>query len=302
MTNLSAQLRADLDRYFYINRLKIAKKLVSKQDDTVKYLYALQDGEMVETVLMRYQYGHSLCISSQVGCRMGCQFCASTKAGFVRNLSASEMLDQFYQSERESGRRVSNIVLMGIGEPLDNYEELIRFLELITHPEGRNIGYRHITISTCGLVPRIYDLADYARPITLSVSLHAPNDGLRSMTMPINKKYPIHEVLEACRYYVDRTGRRITFEYALISGRNDGVEHAKQLAEQLRSLLCHVNVIPINPIEEQTFRPADSKAVRRFLTILQQEGVSATVRRTLGQDIQAACGQLRRNQTTILSN
>ncbi|WP_286165422.1 MULTISPECIES: 23S rRNA (adenine(2503)-C(2))-methyltransferase RlmN [Clostridiaceae] len=295
MTNLSAQLREELSAEFYLNCLKIKKKLVSRIDDTVKYLYELQDGECVESVFMKYQYGNSICISTQVGCRMGCSFCASTKAGFVRCLTPSEMLEQVYRTEQDTGQKISNIVLMGIGEPLDNFENVMAFLELISHPSGRNLGQRHITLSTCGLVPRIYELADRKLQITLSISLHAPNNTMRSKTMPVNLKYPIEELLEACCYYIQQTNRRISFEYALIKGVNDREQDANELAARLKPLLCHVNLIPVNEIKERDYQASKKQNVIRFSRLLEQSGINVTVRRTLGQDINAACGQLRRD-------
>lgn len=296
MTNLSVQLREQLGKFFYINTIKIRKKLVSQLDDTVKYLYELRDGEFVETVLMRYHHGNSICISTQVGCRMGCSFCASTKAGFVRHLAPSEMLEQIYAAERDTGEKISNVVLMGIGEPLDNFDNVMAFLEIISHSEGRNLGLRHVTISTCGLVDRINELAQREMQITLSISLHAPNDALRSQTMPVNKRYPVSELLAACRAYAEKTGRRISFEYALIDGVNDSPAHAKELASRIRGMLCHVNLIPVNQIRERDFASSSQQNVRRFAQVLEDCGINATVRRTLGQDINAACGQLRRDE------
>lgn len=296
MTNLSIQFREQLGKNFYINEIKIRKKLVSQLDDTVKYLYELRDGEFVETVVMRYHHGNSICVSTQVGCRMGCSFCASTKAGFVRHLTPSEILGQIYTAERDLGEKISNVVLMGIGEPLDNFDNVLTFLELLSHPEGRNLGMRHVTLSTCGLVDQIYRLAEKNLQITLSISLHAPNDGLRSQTMPVNRRYPIDELLAACRAYADRTGRRISFEYALIDGFNDSPAHAKELASRIRGMLCHVNLIPVNRIEERDYASSSQQNVKRFVQVLESSGINATVRRTLGQDINAACGQLRRDE------
>ena len=296
MTNLSIQFREQLGKNFYINEIKIRKKLVSQLDDTVKYLYQLRDREFVETVVMRYHHGNSICVSTQVGCRMGCSFCASTKAGFVRHLTPSEILGQIYTAERDLGEKISNVVLMGIGEPLDNFDNVLTFLELLSNPEGRNLGMRHVTISTCGLVDQIYRLAEKNLQITLSISLHAPNDRLRSQTMPINRRYPIDELLAACRAYADRTGRRVSFEYALIDGLNDSSAHAKELASRIRGMLCHVNLIPVNRIEERNYASSSQQNVRRFVQVLESYGINATVRRTLGQDINAACGQLRRDE------
>ncbi len=291
MTNLSAQLREKLDKFFWLNSLKIQKRLVSDIDNTVKYLYGLSDGEKVETVLMEYKHGNSICISTQVGCKMGCKFCASTKAGFVRNLEPSEMLLQIYESERDSGRKINHVVLMGIGEPLDNYDNVVRFLSLISSKDDMSL--RHVSVSTCGLVDRIYDLAKLKLGITLSVSLHAPTDELRSSIMPINKRYSIDELMKACRYYFDTTGRRISYEFALIDGVNDNRQTADALLDLLKGQNCHVNLIPVNEIKEGVFRRSIS--VERFQKMLIDGGLNATVRRTLGADISAACGQLRRD-------
>ena len=296
MTNISAKFQQLLDSRFYINSLKIAKKLVSQIDNTVKYLYELRDGEFVECVLMDYHHGTSICISSQVGCKMGCTFCASTIAGFVRNLSPSEMLDQIYTSSRDSGRKISSVVMMGIGEPLDNYDNVLRFLKLVSDENGLNLSLRHLSLSTCGLVERIYQLADLKLGLTLSISLHAPNDEIRSKTMPINRKYSIDELLTACRYYTDVTRRRISFEYALIRGVNDSEKDARELSTKLRGMLCHVNLIPVNRVEETDYHASTQSNVLRFQRLLLSLGINTTVRRTLGADINAACGQLRRNR------
>ena len=291
MTNLSAQLREKLDDIFWINSLKIQKRLVSNIDNTVKYLYGLSDGEKVETVVMEYKHGNSICISTQVGCKMQCKFCASTKAGFVRNLLPGEMLQQIYTSERDSGRRINHVVLMGIGEPLDNYDNVVKFLRILSEKE--DISLRHVSVSTCGLVNRIYELADLKLGITLSVSLHAPTNKLRSSVMPVNDRYPIEELMKACRYYFDTTGRRISYEFALIDGVNDNRESADALIKLLRGQNCHVNLIPVNEIKEGVFRRSES--VEKFKQMLIDGGLNATVRRTLGADISAACGQLRRD-------
>ena len=291
MTNLSAQLREKLDDIFWINSLKIQKRLVSNIDNTVKYLYGLSDGEKVETVVMEYKHGNSICISTQVGCKMQCKFCASTKAGFVRNLLPGEMLQQIYTSERDSGRRINHVVLMGIGEPLDNYDNVVKFLRIFSEKEEMSL--RHVSVSTCGLVNRIYELADLKLGITLSVSLHAPTNKLRSSVMPVNDRYPIEELMKACRYYFDTTGRRISYEFALIDGVNDNKESADALIKLLRGQNCHVNLIPVNEIKEGIFRRSES--VEKFKQMLIDGGLNATVRRTLGADISAACGQLRRD-------
>lgn len=291
MTNLSAQLREKLDDIFWINSLKIQKRLVSNIDNTVKYLYGLSDGEKVETVVMEYKHGNSICISTQVGCKMQCKFCASTKAGFVRNLLPGEMLQQIYTSERDSIRRINHVVLMGIGEPLDNYDNVVKFLRILSEKEDMSL--RHVSVSTCGLVNRIYELADLKLGITLSVSLHAPTNKLRSSVMPVNDRYPIEELMKACRYYFDTTRRRISYEFALIDGVNDNRESADALIKLLKGQNCHVNLIPVNEIKEGVFRRSES--VEKFKQMLIDGGLNATVRRTLGADISAACGQLRRD-------
>ncbi|MBP3921759.1 MAG: 23S rRNA (adenine(2503)-C(2))-methyltransferase RlmN [Ruminiclostridium sp.] len=291
MTNLSAQLREKLEKFFWLNSLKIKKRLVSDIDNTVKYLYGLYDGENVESVLMEYKHGNSICISTQVGCKMGCKFCASTKAGFVRNLEPSEMLLQIYESERDSGKKINHIVLMGIGEPLDNYDNVIKFLQLISSKEDMSL--RHVSLSTCGLVDRIYDLAKLKLGVTLSISLHAPTDRLRSEIMPINNKYNISELMKACKAYFKETGRRISYEFSLIDGVNDNKETADALIRLLKGQNCHVNLIPVNEIKEGIFKRSSS--VEKFRQMLCDGGLNATVRRTLGADISAACGQLRRD-------
>lgn len=296
MTNISTKLQRQLSDEFYINSLNIAKKLVSHLDDTVKYLYELRDGEFIESVLMHYHHGYSVCISTQVGCKMGCSFCASTIAGFVRHLTPSEILDQIYAVQKDSGQQISNVVLMGIGEPLDNYDNVVKFLRLLSCPEGVNLSLRHVSLSTCGIVDRIYQLAELRLGLTLSVSLHAPNDRLRSETMPVNRRYPLDSLLQACRHYADVTHRRISFEYALIQGVNDSEQCARELVSRLRGMLCHVNLIPVNQVNERSYRASDKAFIYNFQKILTDSGVNATVRRTLGADINAACGQLRRSQ------
>ncbi|MBE6879531.1 MAG: 23S rRNA (adenine(2503)-C(2))-methyltransferase RlmN [Ruminococcaceae bacterium] len=291
MSNLSAQLKEKLEKFFWINSLKIKKRLVSDIDNTVKYLYGLCDGENVESVVMEYKHGNSICISTQVGCKMGCKFCASTKAGFVRNLEPSEMLLQIYESERDSGKKINHIVLMGIGEPLDNYDNVIKFLQLISSKDDMSL--RHVSLSTCGLVDRIYDLAKLKLGVTLSISLHAPTDKLRSEIMPINNKYNISELMTACKDYFKETGRRISYEFSLIDGVNDNRETADALIKLLKGQNCHVNLIPVNEIKEGTFKRSNS--VEKFRQMLCDGGLNATVRRTLGADISAACGQLRRD-------
>ncbi len=294
MTNLSKSLRDKLDAAYYITVPQVVRKQQSQKDGTIKYLWRLRDGNCVETVLMRYHHGNSVCISSEVGCAMGCAFCASTKGGLVRRLTPSEMVDQVLFASLDSGLEISNIVLMGIGEPLDNYDTVLRFLELINSPDGMNIGMRHISLSTCGLVNRIQQLAEEKLQLTLSVSLHAPTDEIRSSIMPVNRKYPVDTLLEACRDYFRKTGRRISFEYAMIRDVNDSKETAKLLAKKLEGIAAHVNLIPLNDIEESPLKPSTRKTVLEFQQILEQSGIPATVRRTLGSDIDASCGQLRR--------
>lgn len=294
MMNIPKSLREKLRAEYYITVPTVARKQVSKLDGTIKYLWELQDGNCIETVLMSYHHGNTVCISSQVGCRMGCKFCASTLAGKVRDLTPSEMLDQVLFTQLDSGREISNIVLMGIGEPLDNFDNVMRFLELVNSPEGMNISMRHISLSTCGLVPKIDELAKRKLQLTLSVSLHAPNDEVRDRIMPVNKAYPSEELLAACRRYYQATSRRISFEYAMIDGVNDRPEDAKELLRRLKGLPAHFNLIPLNHVEESPLKPSTRAAVAAFQKTLEDGGVTATVRRTLGGDIDASCGQLRR--------
>ena len=293
MTNLSAQLREKLQQQFCLKSLFICKSLESKTDNTVKYLYELDDGNHIESVLMEYNHGNTICVSTQVGCKMGCRFCASTIAGFKRNLTASEILLQIYNAEKDSGRHISGVVLMGIGEPLDNYDNVVSFLNLISCPEGANISLRHVSISTCGLVPKIRELAELKLGLTLSISLHAADDTTRSEIMPVNDKFNISQLLDACHDYFKTTGRRLSFEYALIDGHNDSFDDAKKLADLLKGFICHVNIIPVNKIKERDYK-SDRKSAYRFQEYLDRLGINATVRRTLGADIDAACGQLRR--------
>ena len=297
MTNLPKDLRDVLKEKFPICPPKVVRKQESQIDGTIKYLWELSDGNCVETVLMRYHYGNSVCISTEVGCRMGCAFCASTLGGLVRKLEPYEMLDQVLFTQVESGLPISHIVLMGIGEPLDNFDNVIRFLELVNSADGMNISMRHISLSTCGLVPGIDKLAQEKLQITLSVSLHAPTDEIRNTIMPVNKAYPSEELLQACRRYYDITGRRISFEYAMINGVNDSPEAAKTLLKRLKGLPAHMNLIPLNHVEESPLKPSNKKAVQQFQEILEKGGIPATVRRTLGSDIDASCGQLRRKYT-----
>ncbi len=295
MTNLSKTFREKLADVSFLANTEIKRKLVSEIDGTVKYLFELFDGEFIETVLMKYNHGYTVCISTQVGCRMGCTFCASGRNGLKRSLTASEMISQITTVQRDNNIRVSNIVMMGIGEPLDNFDNTIKFLKLVSSENGLNIGLRHISLSTSGVVPAIYKLAEYNLPITLSISLHAPNDQIRSRTMPVNKKWNVDSLLKACKDYQNVTTRRISFEYALISGVNDSPMCAQELAKRLKGIMCHVNLIPANPVNETDFKKPDIKSINRFKEQLEKCGVNATVRRTLGADINASCGQLRRN-------
>ncbi len=294
MTNLPQKLRAELAQMYPIVAPEVVRKQESARDGTIKYLWRLADGNCVETVLMRYHYGNTVCISTEVGCAMGCAFCASTLGGLVRRLEPYEMLDQVLFTQVDSGLPVSHIVLMGIGEPLDNFDNVLRFLELVNSPEGMNISMRHISLSTCGLVPKIDALAEKKLQISLAISLHGPNDAVRGQIMPVNKAYPMDVLLAACRRYYEATSRRIHFEYAMIDGVNDSEAAAKELLRRLRGLPAHVNLIPLNHVEESPLKPSSRKAVARFQQILEDGGVTATVRRTLGGDIDASCGQLRR--------
>ena len=294
MTNLPKTLRDILAERYPLCIPQVVRKQESQRDGTIKYLWQLSDGNCVETVLMRYHYGNTVCISTEVGCRMGCAFCASTLGGLVRKLEPFEMLDQVLFTQVDSGQPISHIVLMGIGEPLDNYDNVMRFLELVNSPEGMNISMRHISLSTCGLVPMIDKLAEKKLQLTLSVSLHAPNDTIRNTIMPVNRAYPTEELLAACRRYYEKTSRRISFEYAMIDGVNDTPEAAKELIRRLKGLPAHFNLIPLNHVEESPLKPSTKQAVARFQKQLEDAGIPATVRRTLGGDIDASCGQLRR--------
>lgn len=293
MTNISKDMRAKLSEVFTFDNCKINTKLVSNIDDTVKYLFEFPDGEYVESVVMKYKYGYSICISTQVGCKMGCTFCASAIGGFVRQLSTGEMLAEIYTAQNDLNIKINHLVLMGTGEPLDNYENVMKMLELITDEKGQNMSMRHISLSTCGVVPKVYDLADKKLGLTLSVSLHAPNNMIRSKSMPINHKYDIEELLKACKYYADTTNRRISFEYAMIKGFNDSDECAFELAKRLKGILCHVNLIPVNNVRETEYIKSTVERQKKFIDILASRGITATVRRTLGSDINASCGQLR---------
>lgn len=293
MSNLPKSLREELNEKFPLHNCEIARKQVSKLDNTVKYLFKLHDGDFIESVVMKYKYGFTICVSSQVGCKMGCAFCASTLGGFKRSLLPGEILSQLYCAQRDLGERISHIVLMGMGEPLDNYDNVMRFLALVTDEKGVNISMRNISLSTCGIVPKIEDLLKKHLQLTLSISLHAPSDELRSKIMPVNKRYPVDELLNICRKYVNETSRRISFEYSMLSGVNDSDECARLLASKLRGMLCHVNLIPVNEVAESPFKPSSPERIEKFVEILGKSGINATVRRKLGSDIDASCGQLR---------
>ena len=297
MTNLPKNLRDTLAEKYPINAPKVVRKQESSRDGTIKYLWELSDGNCVETVLMRYHYGNTVCISTEVGCAMGCAFCASTIGGLVRRLEPFEMLDEVLFTQLDSGLPISRIVLMGIGEPLDNFDNVLKFLELVNSPDGMNISMRHISLSTCGLVPKIDALAERKLQISLAISLHGPSNEIRGKIMPVNRAYPMEQLLEACRRYFDATGRRIHFEYAMIDGVNDTPDHAKELLRKLRGLPAHFNLIPLNHVEESPLKPSSKAAVATFQKILEDGGITATVRRTLGGDIDASCGQLRRKYT-----
>ncbi|MGN0399876.1 MAG: 23S rRNA (adenine(2503)-C(2))-methyltransferase RlmN [Blautia sp.] len=295
MTNLPKDFREKLTRETTLTALKILEVQVSKIDGTRKYLFALEDGNVVESVLMRYHHGNSVCISSQVGCKMGCRFCASTIGGWTRNLTSAEMLDQIYQIQKDSQERVSNVVVMGTGEPLDNYDALVRFIRMLSNERGLNISQRNITVSTCGIVPGMYKLAEENLQITLALSLHASSQEKREELMPIAKKYSLEEVLGACRNYFEKTGRRITFEYSLVGGKNDSQEDALRLAQLIKGLNCHINLIPVNPIKERDFVRSDMKVILNFKNKLEKYQINVTIRREMGQDIDGACGQLRKS-------
>ena len=298
MTNLSKSLREKLDVLYFITAPKVARKQVSRTDGTIKYLWQLGDGNCVESVVMQYHHGNTVCISSEVGCPMGCKFCASTLGGLVRRLTPAELLDQVLFSQLDSGLEISNIVLMGIGEPLDNFDAVMRFLELVNSPDGMNIGMRHISLSTCGLVDKIEQLAERNLQLTLSVSLHSPDNESRNKIMPVNKRWPVEELLQACRDYFEKTGRRVSFEYTMIDGVSDSPEQAELLAQKLHGMQAHVNMIPLNNVAESGLRCSSRQAILHFQKILESHGVTATVRRTLGSDIDASCGQLRRKFET----
>ena len=296
MTNISKDLRSNLQKKYDIYNCSIEKKLVSVYDNTVKYLFRLNDGELIESVVMKYKYGYTICVSSQVGCKMGCRFCASGIAGFVRNLTPSEILSQVYTAQRDLDIRISHIVMMGVGEPLDNFDNVMRFLSLVTDENGLNISMRNISLSTCGVVSGIYKLMEKKLQLTLSISLHAPNDAIRSQTMPVNDRWNINELLKACKDYTDATSRRISFEYAMISGVNDSDECARELGKRLKGMLCHVNLIPVNSVKERDYKKSSDNRIAEFIKVLEKYGINVTVRRTLGSDINASCGQLRRGE------
>lgn len=293
MTNLSKDLRSKLDENYFISSCIVENKFVSKLDSTVKYLFELYDGEYIESVVMKYKYGYTICISSQVGCKMGCSFCASTLAGFSRNLTAGEIESQIHAVQQDLNIRISHIVMMGIGEPLDNFDNVIDFLHNVNNENGLNISMRNITVSTCGIIPRIYDLMNMNLQLTLTVSLHAPNDELRSLIMPVNIKYPFDELLNVCKLYAEKTGRRVSFEYTLINDFNDKEAHAAELADKLKGTLSHVNLIPVNDVKERSNVKSSKQAIEKFSSILQRHSINVTIRRTLGADINASCGQLR---------
>lgn len=299
MSNISKDLRNTLYDNYFIPSCEIENKYVSKIDDTIKYLFRLYDGEYIESVIMKYKYGYTICVSSQVGCKMGCKFCASTLAGFKRNLSASEIEGQLHAAQKDLGIRISNIVLMGIGEPLDNYDNVIKFLRNVNDENGLNISMRNITLSTCGIVPNIYKLMEEDLQITLTISLHAPNDEIRSRTMPVNDKWNIDEVLKACKDYANKTNRRVSFEYTLIKDVNDTEECALELSRRLNGMLCHVNLIPVNNVEERKNIRSTDDSINKFMHLLKKNGINATIRRTLGSDINASCGQLRRKKIGV---
>ena len=295
MTNLPAAMRAQLKEIAVAQPVSIIDERKSQIDDTVKFLFGLKDGNCVEGVLMHYHHGYTLCISTQVGCRMGCKFCASTLEGCVRSLTAGEMLDQIYRIQKDIGERVSNLVMMGTGEPLDNYDNAVKFIRMLSDEHGLNISQRNITLSTCGIVPRMRQLADEGFQITLALSLHAPNQEKRKALLPIAGKYEIHEAVDACRYYYEKTGRRITFEYSLVGGQNDSKEDAKQLYELIHGINCHVNLIPVNPVKERSYVQSERKVIVEFKNKLENCGINVTIRREMGRDIGGACGQLRKS-------
>ena len=295
MTNLSKSFREKLCENYDLMPLEMVARRTSPSDETSKFLFKLKDDRVIESVLMKYKHGNSVCISSQVGCRMGCRFCASTLGGLERNLSVGEMLSQIYEIQRITGERVSNVVVMGTGEPFDNYENLVKFIKMLTSDKGLHISQRNITVSTCGLIEQMKQLAEEKFQITLAISLHAPNDTIRKELMPVANKYKIEDILEACSYYYEKTGRRITFEYSLVQGVNDSEENAKELVTRIKGMNCHVNLIPVNPIKERTYRHSEDKYIQKFKLILEKNHINVTIRREMGSDIDAACGQLRKS-------
>ncbi|NOH15055.1 23S rRNA (adenine(2503)-C(2))-methyltransferase RlmN [Clostridium cochlearium] len=294
MKNIPKDIKNKLQENFYISVPSVVEKYVSKDKSTVKFLFEYRDGNIIESVVMKYKHGNTICVSTQVGCKMGCTFCASTIGGVVRSLSHGEILGEVLMAQKEIGEKISNIVMMGSGEPLDNYDNSLKFIKSVNNENGLNIGQRHITLSTCGIVPKIKELAEENLQITLAISLHAPNDNIRRKTMPIASVYSIEELLEACKYYISKTNRRITFEYALVDDLNDKEVHAEELSNLLKGLLCHVNLIPINKIDEKEFRSSSTNKIKNFSNILLKNGIQTTIRREMGSDINAACGQLRR--------
>jgi len=295
MTNLSKELRKKLEEHYILPSVERVDSLTSKDGETTKFLFRLRDNRVIESVLMKYHHGNSVCISSQVGCRMGCNFCASTLGGLERNLTASEMLSQIYEIQKISGERVSNVVVMGTGEPMDNFYSLVKFVSMLTDEHGLNISQRNITVSTCGLLDKVKKLADEKFQITLAISLHAPNDVLRKTLMPVANRYSVEEIIETCHEYYEKTGRRITFEYSLVEGVNDSEEQAKELCHLIKGLNCHVNLIPVNPIKERNYRHSSMQFIQKFKNILEKNRINVTIRREMGADIDAACGQLRKS-------
>ena len=295
MTNLSKDLRGKLDKHYVLPSVERVDSLTSKDGETTKFLFRLSDNRVIESVLMKYHHGNSVCISSQVGCRMGCNFCASTLGGLERNLTASEMLSQIYEIQKISGERVSNVVVMGTGEPMDNFDNLVKFIRMLSDEHGLNISQRNITVSTCGLLDKVRKLADEKFQITLAISLHAPNDVLRKTLMPVANRYSVKEIMEVCHKYYEKTGRRITFEYSLVEGVNDSEEQAKELCRLIKGLNCHVNLIPVNPIKERNYRHSSMQFIQKFKNILEKNRINVTIRREMGADIDAACGQLRKS-------
>lgn len=294
MTNISENLKQKLKEDFVLNCVKMTEKFTSKQDNTTKYLFEIQNNNIIESVLMKYSYGNAVCVSSQAGCKMGCSFCASAIEGLERNLTAGEIASQIYEIQKDSGERVSNVVIMGSGEPFDNYENVIQFINIINSSQGINIGQRHITVSTCGIVDKIYDLSELKLQITLAISLHAPNDEIRKRIMPVANKYSIQDLIKSAKYYAEKTKRRVTYEYALISGINDSKQCALELSSRLKGSLCHVNLIPVNDVKEKSYIKSSDDVIKNFAEILTKNNIETTIRRKLGSDINAACGQLRR--------